>query len=73
MIVDGIEVSADTVAKAISDMRVCDRFTYMAMQTQLILHGCDKQAAYRAADRVLQRLRKNGEIVFRKQAWEWVP
>jgi hypothetical protein len=72
MIVCGIEVSSGTVAKAISDMRLCERFTYMEMQTRLIHHGCDKQAAYRAADRVLQRLRKSGEIVYRKNAWEWV-
>lgn len=71
MIVEGTVVSEETVENAISDMRSCERFTYMAVQTQLVLHGCNKQVAYRAADRVLQRLRKNGEIVFRKQAWEW--
>lgn len=71
MIVQGIEVSEEIVAKTVSSMRVCDRFTYMLMETQLIQHGCDKKAAYRAADRVLQRLRKSGDLVFRKGAWEW--
>ena len=69
---EGIEVSENIVAKAVANIRSHDRFVYLRLQSELIECGCHPSAAYRAADRVLQRLRKQGQIAFRKQAWEWI-
>lgn len=72
MIVEGVQVSEETIATAVARARSHATFTYSTLQGELVAAGCDKAAAYRAADRVLQKLKKAGQLAWKGSRWEWI-
>lgn len=64
-IVDDAKI--DEAVKEILSARL--NFGARDMEEKLINHGVDTLAAYRAADRTLQKLRRQGKIFFDRGLW----
>lgn len=71
MIVEGFEVSQEAINKATVWACTQLHFTYGELQHQLRLFRVTDEAIHRAADRLLQKWKKDGKVVFRKSQWHW--
>lgn len=69
MRVKGIEVSEETMARAFQNMG--KSFRGSELEHSALRLGIDKDAAYRAADRYLQKLRRAGGISFSTRTGMW--
>lgn len=73
MRVYGIEIKQEDDQAAVEMMRLFEDFEYYDVQLVLCLRGYSEKVAYRAADRILQRERKAGNIAQAKRCvWYWV-
>lgn len=71
MIVEGSEVSQEAIDKATVWACTQIHFTCGELQVQLRRSRVDEDTAYRAADRLMQKWKKDGKIMFRKGQWHW--
>lgn len=71
MKVEGIEVTQEAIDKATVWACTQIHFTYGELQAQLLRCRVDINIAYRAGDRLLQKWKKEGKIIFRKGQWHW--
>lgn len=71
MIVEGVEVSQEAVDKATVWACTQLHFTYGELQQKLLSSRVDPEIVYRAADRLLQKWKKDSKIIFRKGQWHW--
>ena len=69
--VEGVKISAETLVNVCFDMQKFSYFTYVEVQGSLIRNGVPQDAAYRAADRWLQKMKRQGSIVYRSKKWGW--
>ncbi len=69
MIVEKVFISDEQIISVSKAMRRLSKFTYADVQRAFVEFGVDRQTAYRAADRWLQRKRKAGEILFKAKEW----
>jgi len=69
--VEGHHVTAATLTCAYGEVRQKPSFNYTQLQASLIDFGCAPDSAYRAADRMLQAMRRSGEITYRAKKWHW--
>lgn len=72
MNVEGVNISAETLVNVCLDMQKHRYFTYVEVQKSLIRHKVDPEIAYRAADRWLQKMKRQGSITFSNKRWGWV-
>lgn len=72
MNVEGVEISAKTLINVYSDMQKKSYFTYVEVQNSLIRNGVPWGVTYRAADRWLQKMKRQGSIAYRSKKWGWV-
>lgn len=70
--VDGIVITDSQIADATEALRQMSYFTYGEVQAQLKAAGAQTAATYRGADRLLQKLRKAGQISYANGRWGWV-
>lgn len=71
MKVDGHTIEQDVIDKAVVWACTQIHFTYSALQNVLIRSRVDVSCAYAATDRLLQKWKKEGKIIFRKGQWHW--
>lgn len=71
MNVEGVKISADTLVNVCLDMQKLSYFTYAEVQSSLIRNGVPQDVAYRAADRWLQKMKRQGSIVYSSKKWGW--
>ena len=71
MIVEGSEVTQEAIDKATVWACTQIHFTCGELQAQLIRARVNQDTAYRAADRLLQKWKKDAKIIFRKSQWHW--
>lgn len=71
MIVEGIEVTQEAIDKVTVWAVTHRHFTYGELQGALHKAKVDEKAVYRAADRLLQKWKKEAKIMFRKGQWHW--
>lgn len=71
MIVEGTEIPQEALDKAAVWACTTLHFTYAELQGQLIRSRVHQAVAYRTADRLLQKWKKEGKIIFRKSQWHW--
>lgn len=72
MNVEGVNISAEVLVNVCFDMQKFSYFTYVDVQRSLILHKVDPDVAYRAADRWLQKMKRQGSIAYSSKKWGWV-
>lgn len=72
MNIEGVNISAETLVNVCMDMQKLSYFTYVEVQKSLIRHKVDPEVAYRAADRWLQKMKRQGSIAYRSKKWGWV-
>lgn len=72
MVVDGKEIGDTYIIAVRKNLRAFAEFTLSDVQTLFVFSGVDRNTAYRAADRLLQKLRKEGHIKYLKRKWSWV-
>ncbi len=67
-----VEINEQHVASAIAELQKRGRpFTFMVFQVALRRAGVPHDVSDRAADRVLQRLRKSGLVAYVKGHWQF--
>ncbi len=71
MIVEGIEVSQEALDKCSVQACTSMHFTFGDVQSWLQRARVPTEACFRAADRLLQKWKKEGKIMFRKGQWHW--
>lgn len=71
MQVEGVEVTQEAIDKATVWACTQIHFTYGELQVQLRRSRVPEAIADRAADRLLQKWKKAGKIMFRKSQWHW--
>ncbi len=71
MNVEGVKISAEILLSVCFDMQKLSYFTYVEVQGSLIRNGVPQDTAYRAADRWLQKMKRQGSIVYRSKKWGW--
>ncbi|CAM0109170.1 hypothetical protein VPH209E381_0099 [Vibrio phage 209E38-1] len=71
MKVYGHTVCQDLIETAFMDCTACSSFTTRQVKIRLFSLGVHKDACYRAADRLVQKWRKEGKIFYDKgnQCW----
>lgn len=72
MKVEGYDIGSAILEAAYGEMRKRERMTFLKVQRDLINAGANEFPSYRAADRLLQKLRRDGLIAFKKGYWTWV-
>lgn len=72
MNVEGVKISAETLVSVCCEMQKHSYFTYIEVQGSLIRNGVDQDVAYRAADRWLQKMKRQGSIAYRSKKWGWI-
>lgn len=70
--VDGVVITDAQIADATEALKQMSYFTYSEVQCQLHAAGVNRNAAYRGADRLLQKLRKSGLIAYASGKWGWL-
>ncbi len=71
MIVEGHEIPQEAIDKATVWACTSIHFTYGELQAQLSRSRVHSDAVYRAADRLLQKWKKDKKVMFRKGQWHW--
>lgn len=71
MIVEGFKIEEHVIEKVTVWAVTQLHFTYGELQGQLRRAGVEEDAVYRGADRILQKWKKDGKIMFRKSQWHW--
>lgn len=71
MFVDGKEIGYMQIASVRTGLRDRKEFTLSDVQALFVFSGVDRNTAYRAADRLLQKLRKEGHIKYIQRKWSW--
>jgi len=69
--IDGIEVTQEAIDKATVWACTQLHFTYGELQQKLLSARVHPDAVYRAADRLLQKWKKESKVIFRKSQWHW--
>lgn len=74
MKVYGHEISDKQIQSVISGLMEHTRFQFYLVESLMIKSGVDGRngVAYRAADRLIQKMRKSGKIVFSGGYWHWL-
>lgn len=72
MNVEGVNISDEVLVNVCFDIQKLNNFTYADVQKSLTSHGVNWDVAYRAADRWLQRMKKQGNIAYKAKQWGWV-
>lgn len=71
MKVEGFEIPQQTLDAAAVWACTTLHFNYGELQRQLIRLKVPFDPSYRATDRLLQKWKKEGKILFRKSQWHW--
>ncbi|MGO8211806.1 hypothetical protein ACC782_33540 [Rhizobium ruizarguesonis] len=72
MKIDGHEITEQQVDEAVADVAGVGGFKARDLEEALLTVGAPTEAAYRGADRILQRLRKRGHISFDGGHWHFI-
>lgn len=72
MNVEGVNISDEVLVNVCFDIQALSNFTYVDVQKSLTSHGVKWDVAYRAADRWLQRMKRQGCITYKTKKWSWV-
>ena len=72
MKVDGHEITEQQVDDAVANVACIGGLKARDLEVCLLAAGVDIKAAYRGADRILQRLRKRGDISFDGGRWHFI-
>lgn len=72
MNVEGVNISAEQLVNVCFDLQKHSYFTYADVQSSMLRHAVPSDIAYRAADRWLQKMKRQGSIAYRSKKWGWV-
>jgi hypothetical protein len=72
MKVNGIHLDDEIAQAAMQEMMQEGSFTYIGLQAALVRNGAPHKTRFRGADRLLQKYRKRGDIMWDAKSQEWI-